>query len=377
MRIAFDLRRIKNPGVGRYMKCLVEAIIEQEPENEYLLILPPDAESAVSVDNGRARKLTSKLKYYSIQEQIQLPGILRRNKIDLFHSPHFMMPMLRPCPCVVTIHDVIYLACKEDLSSRIGRLYYHGMMSASLRIADRVITDSEFSKQEIVRRLHADPLKIEVIYPGVARQFQQVAEESRLQSVCSKYHISGQFILYTGIYKRRKNHAGLLLAFQRFLANGSQGQLVIAGPMDEGGGELKALAEKLGIEKQVVFAGFVDDFDLQALYSAARVYACPSLYEGFGFTVLEAMASGVPVVCSNVASLPEVAGQGALYADPRNPEEFAKALHLAFFDPDARRLLVENGRKNCQRFCWENAAQQTLAVYHDAVSTPHPKAAYA
>src|SRR5205807_1323626 len=130
---------------------------------------------------------------------------------------HFMMPLLRPCPCVVTIHDVIYLACKEDLPSRIGKLYYRGMMSASLRMADRVITDSEFSKNEIVERLHADPSKIEVIYPGVAKQFQQVADISRLRSVCSKYRIIDQFILYTGIYKPRKNHAGLLHAFQRFL----------------------------------------------------------------------------------------------------------------------------------------------------------------
>jgi glycosyltransferase involved in cell wall biosynthesis len=377
MRIAFDLRRIKNPGIGRYMKCLVEAVIEKEPQHEYLLILPSDVERAIAVDGPRIRKLTSKLKYYSIEEQIQLPAILRRNRIELFHSPHFMMPLLQTCPSVVTIHDVIYLACKEDLPSRAGRLYYRGMMSASLRMAERVITDSEFSKQEIVQRLHADPSKIEVIYPGVARHFQPVTDTSVLQSVSSKYRISDQFILYTGIYKARKNHAGLLHAFQQFLGAGGQGELVIAGPMNEGEGELKALAAKLGIEKQVVFAGFVDDFDLQALYSAARVYACPSLYEGFGFTVLEAMACGVPVVCSSAASLPEVAGQGAIYADPRSPEEFAKALHLAFFDPDARRLLVENGRKNCQRFCWAHAAQQTLAVYHDAVRTPFPKAAYA
>jgi glycosyltransferase involved in cell wall biosynthesis len=195
--------------------------------------------------------------------------------------------------------------------------------------------------------------------------------------VYSKYRISGQFVLYTGIYKPRKNHAGLLHAFQKFLAIGGKGQLVIAGPLNEGEADLKALAQKLGIEKQVVFAGFVDDLDLQALYSSARVYACPSLYEGFGFTVLEAMACGVPVVCSTAASLPEVAGQGALYADARNPEEFANALHLAFFDTDARRLLIENGQKNCQRFRWETSAQQTLAVYHEAVRTPCPKAAYA
>ncbi|MCU1286041.1 MAG: group 1 glycosyl transferase [Acidobacteriales bacterium] len=377
MRIAFDLRRIKNPGIGRYMKCLVEEVVLQAPQNDYLLILPPDAEETFSVADRNTTILTSTMKYYSIQEQIQLPGILRRHKIDLLHSPHFMMPLLRPCPCVVTIHDVIYLACKEDLYSQLGRLYYRGMMSASLRLADRVITDSEFSRGEIVRYLHADPSKIEVIYPGVAKGIRQVADASRLRAVRSKYGISGQFILYTGIYKPRKNHAGLLRAFQRFLITGGSGQLVIAGPMNEGGSILKGLALDLGIEKQVVFAGFVDDLDLPALYSAAHVYACPSLYEGFGFTVLEAMACDVPVVCSTAASLPEVVTQAAIYADPRNPEEFAQALHRVSFDSDLRRQLIENGRNNFQRFKWETAAKQTLAIYEEAIRTPFPKAAYA
>src|SRR5947208_3677 len=131
MRIAHDLRRINNPGIGRYMKCLVEEVMMQAPQQDYLLILPPNAEGTISVENGNTTKIFSKLKYYSIQEQLQLPAILRRNNIDLLHSPHFMMPLLRTCPCVVTIHDVIYLACKEDLPSRVGKLYYRGMMSAS------------------------------------------------------------------------------------------------------------------------------------------------------------------------------------------------------------------------------------------------------
>jgi len=140
---------------------------------------------------------------------------------------------------------------------------------------------------------------------------------------------------------------------------------------------LKNLVEELGIKHQVIFAGFVDDLDMPALYSAAHVYACPSFYEGFGFTVLEAMACGVPVVCSNAASLPEVAGEAALYADPRNVEEFAQALHRASLDSEQRRKLIENGSKNCQRFRWATAALQTLATYQEAVSPPYPQTACA
>jgi len=129
------------------------------------------------------------------------------------------------------------------------------------------------------------------------------------------------------------------------------------------------LADELGISKKVIFAGFVNDSELRALYSAARVYACPSLYEGFGFTVLESMACGTPVVCSGETSLPEIAGDAALYADPRKPDEFAHALHKAFADASLRTSLVEKGRMNLQRFNWVNTARETIEVYRNAVRT--------
>ena len=163
MKIAFDLRRINNPGIGRYMKCLAEAITAQAPEHEYLLILPPGGENLVKAPN--AEKICPALKYYSVSEQIELPRILRRHQVDLLHSPHFLLPLLLPmtrtCPAVATIHDVIYLACPQDLPSRAGRLYYRLMMNACSRMAARIITDSEYSRGDIVRYLHADPEKIE------------------------------------------------------------------------------------------------------------------------------------------------------------------------------------------------------------------------
>src|SRR5262245_3588093 len=336
MKIAFDLRRINNPGIGRYMKCLTEAVLSQAPEHDYLLILPPGTGDAVSAGNGQVEKIFPEIKYYSVREQVELPRILRRHKVDLLHSPHFNLPLLRPCPTVVTIHDVIYLACKQDMPSRLGRLYYHWMMAASVRLAEVILTDSEFSKKDIVRYLGADPQKIEVVYPGIDPGFQRVMDATSREAVLSRYKIDQEFILYTGIYKLRKNHAGLLRAFRQFLMCGERAKLVIAGPLGEGEPLLRRLTEELGIGESVVFAGFVPDADLPALYSAARLYACPSLYEGFGFTVLEAMACEVPVVCSPETSLPEVAGDAAIYADPRGPAEFAAALQSVFSDTALR-----------------------------------------
>jgi len=375
MKIAFDLRRIGNPGIGRYMKCLAESIAVQAPEHEYLLILPPESEHLVHAPN--AQKLCTGLKYYSFREQFELPRILSRHRVDLLHSPHFLLPLVRPCPAVATIHDVIYLACPEDLPSLSGRLYYRTMMNACARMATCLITDSEHSRNEIVRYLHADPPKIEVVYPAVDPFFRSGADPAEVISARSRFGLDREYILCVGIYKPRKNHAGLLKAFQLLLKGGMQSQLVIAGPMGEGEPDLRRLAQELGIAQHISFTGFVHDADLRALSSGARVCVCPSLYEGFGFTVLEAMACGTPVVSSSATSLPEVAGKAAMYFDPHKPEEMAVQLCRAFSDDAVRASLIADGRSNLLRFSWEETARQTLSVYHQALQLPLPRAAYA
>jgi len=348
------------------MKCLVEAVLALRTSHEYLLILPPASVGLVDASAVGVESLTSSATYYSLREQIELPAILLRHRVDLLHSPHFLLPLLRPCPAVVTIHDVIYLACKEDLPSRLGRLYYRGMMLAAVRQAQRVITDSEFSRQDIIRYLGANPAKIEVIYPGVSRDFQRLPDPPALPAVRRRYGIERDYILYTGIYTPRKNHAGLLRAFQRFLALGGDADLVIAGPLKQGDSQLRRLAGELGLLARLKLTGLVHDDELRALYSGAQVYACPSLYEGFGFTVLEAMACGTAVVCSAETSLPEVAGDAACYADARDPEEFGAALFRVFTDSAERTALIARGADNLKRFCWKRAAAQTLEVYEQA-----------
>lgn len=367
MKIAFDLRRVGNPGIGRYMKCLVEAVLACAPEHEYLLIVPPDATGVIRASGGRVKEVVSRLKYYSVQEQIGLPQILRRHRVDLLHSPHFNVPLMSPCPVVATLHDVIYLACREDLPSRLGRLYYRAMMEAAVRRADRVITVSEFSRIDITRYLSFSPQKIDVIHPAVDPRFTRMDDWKQVERVLARHGIAQDYVLYTGICKPRKNHAGLLRAFRYFLGMGQQAQLVIAGPTDGGERELQAMAAELGVSRQVVFTGLVDDTDLRALYTRARVYACPSLYEGFGFTVLEAMACGTPVVSSRETSLPEVAGDAALYADARNPEEFGAAIHRVFTDTALCEQLIDAGTRNLARFNWGPAAEHTLRVYEQAM----------
>jgi glycosyltransferase involved in cell wall biosynthesis len=369
MKIALDLRRIGNPGIGRYMKGLAESVIRADPDNDYLLVVPPGFQHAFGGDNKNVRKVSSHAKCYSIREQVELPRLLLREKVHLLHSPHFNVPLLRPCRLVVTIHDVIYLACSRDMPSAIGKLYYRGMISAAARLADRVITVSEFSRKEIIRHLKIAPEKIEVIYPGVDPGFRCTSEE-RTRQMRLKYGISGAYILYAGIFKTRKNHAGLVRAFRHFLDRGGTAQLVIAGPLGKSATELRQLVSELRLADKVVFTGFVNEGDLPALYSGAHVYACPSLYEGFGFTVLEAMACGVPVVCSPMTSLPEVVGDAALFANPNSPEEFGGALVEAFSNDSLRTSLIERGLKNVRRFQWNSTATRVLEIYDSVLKEP-------
>jgi len=251
------------------------------------------------------------------------------------------------------------------------------MMMSAARLASRIITDSEFSRGDILHHLNADPKKLEVIHCGVEPRFRPVTDAAQRRAVCSVYGIKDNFILYTGIFRPRKNHVDLLRAFRVLRSRGLQAQLVFAGPANGEEISTKRLAQDLGIAEHVVFTGYVRDSDMPALYSAARVYACPSLYEGFGFTVLEAMACGTPVVSSGAASLREVAGAAALYADPRHAEEFACALEQVFHDPATRSQMIEKGLHNCRRFRWEQTADATLAVYHSALALPAKQTAFA
>ncbi|MGH9607861.1 MAG: glycosyltransferase family 4 protein [Terracidiphilus sp.] len=368
MRIAVDLRRMGNPGIGRYMKCLVEALTSGAPQFEYVLIVPPAHLHAIST-NGHSRKVASLLKYYSISEQIGLPRLLRREGVQLFHSPHFLVPLWRTCPQVVTIHDVIHLVYPQDIPSLAGRLYSRAMVRAAVRLSDHIITVSEFSKRDILRHYDIDAGNVHVIYSGIDKALHRVEDHNEIDRVRRKYGIEQEYILYAGIYRERKNHAGLFRAFAKLAQAGVSSDLVIAGPLAEGEAKLRQFAKELGIVSRVRFPGFVPDEEMPALYSGARVYACPSMYEGFGFTILEAMNCGTPVVCNPVTSLPEVAGDAALFADASSPDVFAAALHRAMTDESCRAELRQRGYANVKRFSWRRAAEKTADVYALALET--------
>jgi glycosyltransferase involved in cell wall biosynthesis len=243
------------------------------------------------------------------------------------------------------------------------------MMAAATRVSDRILTVSEYSKSDLCRYLAVKPEKITVSYPAPDENFGIVQDQDRLRQMKEKLNVPDEYILYTGIYRERKNHAALLRALALLLDSGVQIHLVIAGGLGEGEHKIRALAGELGITKNVILTGFVPDQEMPSLYSAARAYVCPSLYEGFGLTLVEAMACGVPVVSHNETSLPEICGQAALCVNARDPGELAQAIRKVLEDQDLRENLIKLGYENISRFSYRVAARDALQIYRALAST--------
>jgi glycosyltransferase involved in cell wall biosynthesis len=344
------------------MKSLVKAMTQLAPEHEYIVIMAPGTHHLLG-SYPSVRRLNARSKYYSISEQLEIPALLRKHDVDILHAPHFVVPAKKACTTVVTIHDAIHLAYPQDIDSRIGRVYASWMMRLATKIADHVITVSEHSKHDLIRFLGTDPARITVISAFIPEDLAPVENPALLAEVRRRYNITRNYILYNGIYKERKNHAGLVRAFSELIHRGFDLDLVISGPIAEGQAMLTQLGQKLGIAHRLVFPGFVPDQDMPALYSGASVYACPSLYEGFGLTPLEAMTCGVPVVCHKGTSLPEVCGDAAFFSDARHPQIFADALQKSLEDSILRAQLIQLGYENVRRFSPTRSAEATLSLY--------------
>ncbi len=287
--------------------------------------------------------------------------------MDLFHATEHLLPRLSSVRTVFTLHDLIFLFHPET-HKPLNRWFLTLMMPRFLRAADAVIAVSECTRRDAVRAYGIPEEKITVIYEGVSPRFRPASPEA-IQAVRAKYRLPERFILYVGTIEPRKNLTALLEAYAALQSRNTQhaARLVIVGKkgwLYEG--FFRRLRE-LGLEERVYFTGYVPDEDLPALYSAADLFVFPSLYEGFGLPVLEAMACGVPVVCSNTSSLPEVAGDAALLADPTDIRALAAAMERALTDEALRASLRARGLERARQFTWEEAAKRTVEVYHQVL----------
>jgi glycosyltransferase involved in cell wall biosynthesis len=365
LNIAIDARMISRSGIGRYTQNLVKNLAKIDRDNTYSVLVNNKEEALEERENLEFFPLRREIPIYGLSEQVLLPLEVRRRKPDLVHYPNFNMPLVNPAPVVVTIHDLIYYLFPDACPGRAAHLYARFMFRAVPRLAKRIITDSEYTKNDIVRHLGIKPEKISVVHLAIDPIYRPVEDARRLEAARKKYGITGEYVFYAGTHQPRKNLVRLVKAFSRLKTKDHL--LVITGKKEERRREVYDTVERLGLSERVVFTGMVPEEDLPELYSMADLFVFPSLYEGFGLPPLEAMACGTPVVTSEATSLPEVVGDAALIADPLDVDSIALCMERVLSNASFAGELREKGFSRVKRFSWLKTAEKTLDVYNEVL----------
>jgi len=312
----------------------------------------------------RFQPLVARAGHYSISEQFKIPWAVRRARADVFHAPHYVVSPLTGCPTVVTIHDCIHLRFPQYLPNRAGYVYARWMLRSAATRAQRVLTVSQASKDDILSLLPVDASKVEVIYNALDERLATPPTEEDLARVRQRFLLNAPFVLYAGNIKPHKNLGRLIEAFAGLRQRGVEDvKLLIIGDEISKYPNLRREVHRFQLHQHVRFLGFVPDATLAALYRMAAVFVFPSLYEGFGLPPLEAMAAGAPVVTSNVSSLPEVVGDAALLIDPMDPGSIADAMARILTDATLRADLIRRGHERVKSFSWEASVKRVRAVY--------------
>ncbi len=378
MHLALNAWFGDNPAVGsgQYLKYLLPALLEADADLNITLISPKPLPTASGqrlniavVPTAWPNQTSHVAKVWF--EQITFPRACRRLGAEVAHVPYFGSPLSPTIPTVVTIHDIIPLVLPEYRGGARVRLY-SSLVAAAASQARLILADSVASQQDIFRKLHVPPAQVRVVYLAPAPHFRLAQSSSSLEEdkekVRQKYHLPERFVLYLGGYDVRKNMKMLLKAFTWVnRALGNEYPLVLAGSLPRQDTPFfpdpRRIAHELGIESALLIPGRIAEEDLPLLYALATVFVYPSRYEGFGLPILETMACGTPVVTTNAASLPELAGGAAFQLDPDDAEHFAAAIIRLCIDEDFHEELRQRGLAQVKQFSWENTAQQTLQAY--------------
>src|SRR5688572_20744872 len=307
--------------------------------------------------------------HYSLAEQISIPLAVRREKLDLLHAPHYVLPALTTSRSVVTIHDCIHLMFPEYLKRRLGSAFARASLYTAAHKSDRVFTVSEQSKRDILNFFKVPPEKIVVTPNAIDDRFSLPPSEEHVRQTRERYQLSHSYLLYVGNIKPHKNLERLIEAFHLVRSQGrSELELLIIGDEISKLQSLRRAVHRHDIHRYVRFLGFVPDETLAVLYRLASVFVFPSLYEGFGLPPLEAMASGTPVITSNVSSLPEVVGDGAILVDPYSAEAIADGIMTVLRSTHMRTELQERGLKRVKEYSWARSVQQVRDIYGEVLS---------
>jgi len=367
MRLGFNARSLQDHGgIGAYTRQLLRHLVNYMaddrltifvPQLALLDFLPPGVHwEGVEVQGGNR----------VLWEQYQLPGVIARHALDVYHSPDFTLPSRLPCPGIITIHDLSFLLHPEGVAPR-TRWLYRTYVPRSAAQAALIFCDSEATATDVRRMNWTSPHKLRVIPLGVEDDLFAELDAEALRGYTTRASIPGEYICYLGALDKRKNLPVLLKAYRLMLEGLTTATpapaLVLAGPDHGERGRLEQLAQQLEIADTTHFIGYVHADDLHPLLQGARVFCYPSLFEGFGLPPLQAMATGTPVLASSATSLPEVVGNAGLLLDPLDPVAWSEALILLLTDRPTWLRYHQAGPQRARQLTWRQTARQTYEAY--------------
>lgn len=352
MRIIIDTQTTlgKKSGFGFYVENLVNNLKKVDSKNEYFF-----------VNSGWKGRMSTPKRFR--WDQHKLVGKARKLKADVVHQPCFSVPIFGNFKKVVTIHDLIPIKFPKNLGFA-SRMFFTKFMPFTYRYADKIIAISESTKKDLVEILGIDEKKIRVIYEAASENFQVIDDMDKIVEIKKKYKITGPYILNVGTLEPRKNLELLVRVFASVIKDDSlEHRLVLVGKKGWGYEKLFKLIKDLNIEDRVIWTDYVEDDDLPYIYNGASLFAFPSLYEGFGLPILEAMKCGVPVISSNTSSMPEIVSDAGILIDPKDEKKWVKEIGEVLNNDVVQVKLREKGLEQAKKFSWEKCARETLEVY--------------
>jgi glycosyltransferase involved in cell wall biosynthesis len=379
MRIALDIRRAGDFGIGTYLRNILPQLARLDSENEYLLIGEQRHLDQIGPLSENFRLLPYAAEPGSFRTHVHLPLLLENHKIELLHMPWFYAPAVVPCRLVITVHDLTEIAAPRVGASpavQVARLWF---ARRALQRADRILAVSKCAKHELERGFGVASYKIEVIYNAVDEKFLSEPLPQDGEQILARHAIDSPYVLYAGNIRPQKNLARLIEAFAvvkqelRHDPRFANLKLIVIGDSLAPHPDLRRAVVRTRLREDVRFLGFVPLSVLRTFYAHARAFLFPSLYEGFGLPPLEAMAHGVPVLAADTSALPEVLGDAALLVNAENVFDLARGIEQIVTDDFTRQLLIAAGAKLIRKYSWARSAAEVLAVYESVVRNDDAK----
>lgn len=369
MRIGIDGRAAKwyrGTGIGTYTYQLIKCLNNIDSINNYLLFMPESFKNDIYLKKNFKLDNAPQSDKINFWEEINIPNIIKNNKIDLYHVPQngVGLPINKNCRFIITLHDVIPYRMPETVSNRYLKIFSE-YIPKIVPLCDGIITVSNFSKKDIVKSFNFPENKIYVTHLASEDIYKPMDKRISRYVARKYYSITEDYILYVGGFSPRKNILGLIDSFSKLITSYKKPLfLVIAGKKGESYNIYKERTEKLNISDKVLFPGFISIEHLPYIYNAANLFVYPSFYEGFGLPPIEAMACGIPVITSNTTSLPEVVGKGALLINPLNKANLCEAMLEVLSDNNLKNKLISSGIKRASELSWKKTIKNTINIYN-------------